>query len=410
MLLLPGPAAAIAYGVQDPRALAMGGATVAAATSAHAMLYNPALLAIYDERKERNGAQRFQFPIASVQTTDAAEALYELNRDDLDQRLTAAVATFNAAPTAANAGAVAVATRDLEDALIRIANKDLLVDGYVGLAIGVPGKREGGGFFAGSRLVGGGFANLSDADRALLDAYIDGMTYIATGGAQGSPQPGIFDAGGNLIDPTDSLTSMLNARGALISEMGVALAREFNLFDWPVALGIAPKAVHVQVYEYRQTVTDDLNTTSNGRREYDDFNLDVGATTALDGHYRLGIGIKDVLPRDYETALGGAVKLRPRVRAGIAHRSGNMQLAADLDLTRNAPVGFESATRELAVGAEWAATDWLQLRGGYRANLEASGGLVSLGAGVTVSGALLDLAYGHGRETRALALQFGVAF
>jgi hypothetical protein len=411
LLFAPPDAEAMPYGIFDARTLAMGGASVASATSAHAMYYNPALFAMYDERKERSGNSRFHFPVAVAQVSDAAEEVARAADDDLDTRITQAVDAFNADPTEANALAVLDATADLDDVLGRIADEDLFVDSYVGLAIGVPDKREGGGFYLGSRLVGGGLADVTDADRQTLDTYIEGLTFIATGGAAGAPRPEIFDADGNLIDPTDDLTSTAAARAALISEGGVAISKEFQIFGWPIALGMTPKIMHVAAAEYRERVSEGGISIGENREEYRDLNLDVGVAGEFGGNFRAGLGIKYLYPRDYATGLGGEIRIRPQVRAGLAYQTGRVQAAVDLDLLRNDPVGTESASQEIGVGVEWAAYDTMLLRGGYRQDLVGSSqGIASVGLGLSVYGALLDLAYGQSDEGRVASLQFGFRF
>ncbi len=411
IMLHSGTASAVSYGVYDARSMAMAGTGVASANSANAIFFNPSLYAIYDVIKEEGDNQRFHFPLLALRASDAAESLADIQDDDLDARLTNTINAFNAAATSANASAVTGVARDFEEALRDIANEDLVADGFAGLAIGVPGKWEGGGFFVGSRLVGGGVGDITNEDVSLLNAYVEGLTFIATGGSQGSPQPQIFDTAGNLVDPVSQLTSTARARGIVFSEVGVAMSKEFKLFGRYIALGIAPKFSYISVFEYNENITANGISIGDSREDYDRLNLDVGATTKIGDTYRIGLAVKNLVPLDLGSELGGKVKLRPQVRAGLAWQAGELLVALDLDLLPNEPVGFEEKTQELALGVEWSVREWAWLRGGYRLNLEGdTGDLVSLGAGTVYKRFLFDVAYGLGSDDQAAAIQLGMAF
>lgn len=409
--LLGQPAQAVSFGIYDARTMAMGGTAVASAKSANAVFYNPALLSMYDVRKEKANNSRFGFPLLTAQVSDAAREASALDTDDLDTRLAEAVVAFNANPSPGSAAVALAAVQDIQGVLAGLADEDLIVDATAALVIGVPGKREGGSFFVGSRLVGGGLADVSEADRQLLDAYVEGLSFIATQGAQGSPRPDLFDANGDLIDPGNNLNSSAEARGAIINEIGVAFSKEFSIFAHPVALGLTPKIVVVKAAESRsQLVADGVSVSENGL-EHEMLNLDFGAVYEWNRHYRFGLALKDVYPRDYATGLGGDVRIRPRLRAGGMYHAGALRLAVDIDLIRNLPVGTESENQEIGAGVEWGVFgDWM-LRGGYRLNVADGGsGIASAGISIPVFNTAFEFAYGKGPDREAAAFQFGFAF
>ena len=403
--------AAVQYGIYEARGMAMGGATVAAGTNDNAIFYNPALLAFYDEIEENTHDSRFLFPLLVPQLTDSVADLNAIASSDPDEVFDLLVSNFNADPSAVNAQAVAAHSADLEGRLAQLANQSLLADYYAGLAIIQPSRKEGGGFFIGTRLVAGGLLGISPADLALLDDYEQGLNFVATGGAQGVAHPELFDANGALIDPSSQLDSTVAASGVGIIEMGVAMSKELTFRERPVALGTSLKFMRIDTFEDVERVIDRRINSNNNDDEHLTLNADFGAAVELSPYFRLGLGIKDLIPRDLNTGLGTTIKLRPRVRFGSAYQRGRLQLALDVDLKRNEPLGTEPPSQEVALGAEFALFNSLRLRAGYRHDLESfREDIVSIGLGAKWKRFLIDVAYADGDDTRAAAVQFGYAF
>ncbi|MBT8445456.1 MAG: hypothetical protein KJO13_11965, partial [Gammaproteobacteria bacterium] len=93
------------------------------------------------------------------------------------------------------------------------------------------------------------------------------------------------------------------------------------------------------------------------------------------------------------------------------YQKGSLQLAADIDLTRNEPLSTERPTQELAVGAEWAFSSPVKVRAGFRYDIQGNrDSIVSLGVGTQWRRLVFDIAYAASRDARAAALQFGIAF
>lgn len=402
---------AVTYGIYDSRALAMGGTGVASASSEHAMFYNPALYSVYDDFKERKKQSRLFFPIIAVEVTEATRDFYRLQDDDFDAALPDAVDRFNADPSVENAQLVADLAGDFEDVLVDIGNEDMTMDAYLALSIGVPDRRQGGGFFIRSRLVGGGLVSTNDQDLNLLGDYVEALTFITSNGAEGEPHPELFDVAGDLLDPINDITSSVRAIGALITEVGLSASREFQFWGWPVALGAAPKLVYASAFEYVERVTAGSLRAGSNRESERNLNLDLGMVTEIGDHYRLALAVKDVYPKDYATGLNSEVRIRPRSRLGLSYYNTRVQLAMDVDLLENEPAGVEQPLQELGLGAHWQALPYLQLRGGYRVDLLGHReGILSGGFGLRFTGALVDLAYAKGSDTEAVALQVGIAF
>ena len=318
---------------------------------------------------------------------------------------------FNAAPDATNAQLVIDAATLLDNALADLEDEDIFSDIYFGLAVSEPGQLQGAGFFFGARVLAGGQSDIAAEDRELLAAYQEGLTYVASGGAQGVPHPELFDANGALINPVSDFESSVGAVGVVITEAGVAMSRQIQLFGQPLAAGLSVKVQRIDAFEDTERVVDDrLSVRRNN--EYDaGVNFDIGLVREFGKRWRVGLAVKDIISQDYDTARGTVVRLRPRARIGVAYQVGRFQVAADADLTQNEPLGNERPTQEVAFGAEWTVAEPLKLRAGYRHDTEGfRDDIVSFGVGTVWKRVALDLAYAGSDDIRAAALQFGIVF
>jgi hypothetical protein len=403
--------AGTSFGIYDARTLAMGGASVASANNDNAQFYNSALLAFNEEVEEKTRDSRFLFPMLVPQISESAFTIEELAQDDPTGTISRAVRDFNAAPDAANALLVVDAMALLDDALADLEDEDIFSDIYVGLAVSEPGKLQGAGFFFGARVLAGGRSDVTAEDRELLAAYQEGLTFIATDGAQGVARPELFDANGALINPIDDFDSSVGAIGVVLTEAGVAMSRQLELFGQPIAAGLSFKVQRADAFEDVERVVDDRVSTRRNNEYHANVNFDVGLVREFGERWRVGLAVKDIIPQDYDTALGTTIRMRPRARIGAAYQVGRFQVAADVDLNQNEPLGSEQATQEVAVGAEWAFGAPVKIRGGYRHDLEGRrDDILSFGVGTVWKRLALDLAYAGSDDTRAAALQFGIVF
>lgn len=412
LFVLPSQASAgTAYGIYDARTLAMGGASVASANNDNAQFYNSALLAFNEEVEEKTRDSRFLFPLLIPQLSESAITIEELAQDDPTGSISRAIRDFNAAPDATNAQLVIDATSILDDALADLDGQDIFSDIYFGLAVSEPGQLQGAGFFFGARVLAGGQSDVVAVDLDLLAAYEEGLTFIASGGAQGVAHPELFDANGALVNPVNDFESSVSAVGVVLTEAGVAMSRQIELFGQPLAAGLSFKVQRIDTFEDSERVVDDRISVRRNN-EYDaDVNFDVGLVREFGERWRLGLAVKDIIPHNYDTALGTVVRLRPRARIGVAYQAGRFQVAADADLTQNQALGGERPTQEVAVGAEWAVGAPIKLRGGYRHDMEGfRDDIVSFGVGTVWKRLALDLAYAESDDTRSAALQFGIVF
>jgi len=408
--------AGVGYGVYDARTLGMGGTSVASASNANALFYNASLLAYNEEIEERTRDSRVLLPIIAPQLSRSTLNIERIASDALPADLGDAVAAFNDEANELTAQAVVDASLRLENRVRPLADEDVFGDVYLGLAISEPGKRQGAGFFLGLRALGAGAADITDTDLDLLAAYREGLRFVASNGVEGTPQPQLFAPGGALIDPNDDFESTVEATGLTVLEVGVAMSTQTEVRGHSLAAGIAFKMQDVRTFEDIERLVEDRLDIDRNQDDKVRFNVDLGLSTNVGERWRLGLAVKDAIPYDYETSLGTRLRMRPRSRLGAAYQRGRLQLAADVDLNVNEPLGAEAETQELATGVEWllagrSGAGELRVRAGLRSDLRGNRDeILSLGAGVVWKRLAVDAAYAQGEDARALALQFGVVF
>lgn len=404
-------AGAISFGIFDARSTAMGGAGVASATSAHAVYFNPALLGTYTERKELT-KDSYMGTVLAGSLSEELFTFETLQNEDYEGQLKRAIRAYNAANTASNAQAIVVASENLQQTLDTVALTSMGFDLHGSTVIAVPGKKQGGAFYIDSRLAGGGRVDLTPTDQQLLTDYIQGLKYEATGGVQGSARPALFNDQGQLRDYTGTLSSTAAARGALITEAGVAVAGEYELFGRRLSLGATPKVVLVSVFDYLEKASDIDNTATNQDwNQHNSLNIDVGAAYDLATKWRLGMVVKNLFIRHHTTRFGNDVEIGQQWRVGVAYRNNIFLAAADLDLLSNTPIAYEDRTQYLALGLE-TGVNFLNVRIGYRHNLAelTKGGNVTAGLGLTLWNIALDFAFSKSVAEKAAALQLGTHF
>lgn len=401
-----GDAGAMSFGTFDPRSMAMGGAGVAAGTSANAGFFNPALLSAGRKGEDFS----FEFPIVGAHLTDRDDLLGNLNDFQSAKyvdNFSNAVNQWNAATTPSELSAAKNAVVNTGRALVKgfgtLSDKALQGELNAGAVIGVPSQRLGASLIVNARAVGGALLDITQSDINKINTVI--------GGLGNNNVSGIVDSNGKLIDPTKSLTSTLQGRGLVMSEAGVSLSHEFSMAGQPLALGVTPKFVQVNTFDYKADVNTGNVRINQGEKRYTDFNFDVGALHRYSNGWSTGLVVKNVVPHEYATVLGNKIKVDPQARLGFAYEWKAVTLASDIDLTKNDPAGFDGATQYVALGAEVNAWNFAQLRLGYRYNMsDSKTSTAALGFGLSPFGVHLDLAVmGNSNEIGAGA-QLGFRF
>ncbi len=225
---------------------------------------------------------------------------------------------------------------------------------------------------------------------ATASTDLNSFTYGGTGRPASEGTTPIFENGA-LASGADSLTldSEAHIIAVALSEVALSISREFDFSGRQVAIGITPKLQRIDVYDYIVSVDSEVDggDISDFGTEKNGFNLDIGASTRFGKIEQgtVGIVVKNLLSNSLDSINGQTVEIKPQVRAGVAYQAfGWVNLAADLDLIENEPVAFEEPSQFFAVGVEADVFGFIQLRGGFRTNIAASGQqVVSGGVGIS---------------------------
>lgn len=417
VLLAVNSAHAVSFGDFDPRALAMGGAGVASATSSNAAYYNPALLAMYSTRKEIGRNSEFVFPRITARYVQSLETIDEVQKENPDQDLINAINTFNANPGSANAQAVLRASNNLDSNLDDLLDGPVHADINVGIVLGIGHKYEGGSIIINRRVVGDAEIQDFENDLQLLNTYVEAMQYIEGGGnpvTAATIYPDIFAADGTLLDQTDNLTSSAVGGAMQITEIGMSMAKQFEIMQRSIAIGITPKVVHVRTYDFIADATSGNAIDADDDQEDWNVNLDIGLAHQIDRKWRAGMVVKNVRTLKFKTSLGNTIELKPQVRLGVMHKSRAGVYALDLDALKNPPVRRGSDYQMLSLGGEWSVLRNTILRAGAAKNLAGVDAgekiLYTFGVHWNIFNVIVDLTYAENSYERAAGLQTGIRF
>jgi len=392
-------ASALPFNAVDPRSLAMGGTGVASATGGNASFYNPGLLSA-PFNDDHFG---LELPIVKAEYYDPdnfRRAAQDFNDANYVSDLANAIDAYNAAPTpsAPDAQAVVNSATRLISGLQSVSDRPMQLDVNAAFVVAKPDRKLGLSLYVNTWVLGGGVGHFTSQDNNLILGIISDAK-------AGKPQ---------IQDPQNFLTSSVEIRLAAISEIGVSVAKDISFFGHDIAMGITPKFVRVQTYDYRFTGAQLDNASislGEGKRIESNVNMDLGLAKAFGNGWRAGFAVKNLFTQTYKTALGNELTVSPQARVGVVHHNGWSTVAADLDLTENDRAGFDAKTRYLGVGAEFDAWHDAQLRVGYRYNVaDSKTSIFTGGVGISPFGIHLDLAIAGNPHEIAAALQTGYRF
>ncbi|MCX2841324.1 conjugal transfer protein TraF [Microbulbifer thermotolerans] len=367
-----GVSAAVHADSFDARAMGMSSAGVATADYSRAASLNPAAMAGYN----RDNSHNLHLDLG-LQASDKDELLDNAEElsdtlDEVDQML------------------IGETTADtLINQLEAIDNSQIWLQGGGGLSLSLPIGDYSTSLFARTNLMLAGTTLVDDGDVTLIENARD--------------LNAVFDS--------DSLNSAVLLQGALITEGGVTIARQFG----DMSFGIAPKLQQVETFEYLTTVADfddEEFDADEYRSEDSGFNLDLGYQQAF-GNWQVGATLSNLIAKDYKTISGEKVTLEPRLTLGGGYRNGWLTAAFDIDANAAEIPGLGADTQFARIGLEMNAWGWAQLRLGYKTDLKsAMDDTVSLGLGLTPFGVInMDISALYGdNDTYGAAMQFGVNF
>mgnify|MGYP001575951268 CR=1 FL=1 len=355
-----GTAEAIEFGFFDARSAALANTGAASSNLINGGFHNPALLAAQEKEEDFS----ILIPSVGLRLADPNDLV-----SDIDAYQVAEAAGNNAGMLAA---------------LNKANGKAVIANGYGGVAMSFAGDKYAGGL--------------------LVNAYTLNSVRVTP----------------NFVTP---LNSTLDTLGIQVKEIGVPLATKLDVSGQKIAVGFTPKYVNVKTNDASQglpvadpTVDGFLDNPAS-QLEDSGFNLDAGAVWGNGDGWRGGLVVRNLISKDYKTVTGRTITIDPQVRAGVSYNNKWVTTAFDLDLTENKPVGYESPTQMAAIGIEFNAYNWVQLRVGYMHNLKAASNLDKAGAytagiGINIYGVHLDAAVitnGNENDLGAYA-QLGVNF
>jgi hypothetical protein len=188
----------------------------------------------------------------------------------------------------------------------------------------------------------------------------------------------VTDVSADRDDLISDQFNILSVEGVLATEFGVSFARDFQLWNRKVSIGIKPKIVELEAYTFQEAIltidTDDIIDDDDNKSDLGTFEtIDLGFAIDLSDSVRLGLSLRNLLNEEFD--LGDqTLNLDTEARLGIAYYNKFLTIAADLDLIENEPLlandSFDGLrTQYLAVGAEFNAFEYVKFRLGASKNI-----------------------------------------
>lgn len=385
------------------RSFAMGGTGVAVAHPSAAPSANPAMMAA----EQHGWADDFGLMLPSVNARAADEEEVIDQVDDIQDQ----IEQFEDLKFSNQADAQAKA-RQLVDNLEAFGRDTMRANAGLGLGLAIPSNSLSFGFFANANLTATVRGELDENDLDLLNDIANGVRPPAT---------------------TD-LDTELNSRGRIlasaVAEAGISIAHSFMLSNGnALQLGVSPKYVQLQTFQYTEEISDfedDDFDSDEYETDKSGFNLDIGAAYAFgaENQWNAGVVVKNLIPMELDSAQNHpseekyTLELNPMVTAGIAHKSDYHVITAEVDLTKKEAFGYEDDTQWLALGAEFDAWRYAQLRAGVRHNLASNDdndGIeedtqFTAGLGLNIIGVRVDIGALYSSADVGAALELGTSF
>ncbi|NOQ88189.1 MAG: hypothetical protein GQ550_04630 [Gammaproteobacteria bacterium] len=178
------------------------------------------------------------------------------------------------------------------------------------------------------------------------------------------------------LEVTDPNFNILNLEGILTTEIGLSLAKAFQVFDTNVSIGIKPKVVDLTSFTYTEAILTASTGLSNINDDSNKVDLgtfttvDIGLAADLSDSVRLGLNVRNLITDEFDVG-SQILNFDTEARIGLAYHNRLLTIAVDYDLIENEPLlanpTFDGLkTQYVAVGAEFNAFDFAQLRVGAR--------------------------------------------
>ncbi|ANR81135.1 conjugal transfer protein [Kosakonia sacchari] len=360
----------------------MGGTGVASANYGSGALINPALLA----KAKPEDDVTIILPSVQAQITDKDNLRDEIDNindkidgyKDVVDNLTAAQIIANPIGTV---NQFQSAAKDLADELVFLKGKTAQAKAAAGIAVSIPNDVLSLAFVTKAYAHARVSSNIDQQDIDYL-RNIQNNTGFAVGEALGA----VVSPNGS-EEITKNLNSTAAGRAAIVSDFGIAMARQFEVAGVPLSLGVTPKLQKTWVYNYTASIYDYKSSDlRDSRYRTDDtgFNIDVGAAADFGENITVGLTGTNLISRDIDTQnirirngrtgdvtnYKDTYQISPVVTAGAAWHNDLVTLSADGDLTETKGFKSEKNSQYVGVGAEVRPLSWLAVRAGYRADVK----------------------------------------
>ncbi len=364
----------------EARSDAMGGTGVASGSYGSGALINPALLA----KAQQEDRVTVILPSVSAQITDKDNLQDQIddisdkvdNYKDVIDDLTLQDIITNPAGTL---NQFQSAAGDLAGELESLRGKTAHAKAAAGIAVSIPND-----------VLSVAFVTKAYA-RARVSSSIDQRDIDYLRGIEGSDAIAGAVAVDAAVNGSDVITRNLNStasgRAAIVSDYGIAMAKQFDLGGVPVSIGVTPKLQKTWLYNYTTSIyAYDSNDWNSSRYRNDDtgFNIDAGVAADFGEHWTLGLSGQNLVSRDIDTkdiritngrtgetrSYKDTFQISPLVTAGAAWHNDLVTLSADGDLTETKGFKSEENSQYVGVGAEVRPLSWLAVRAGYRADVK----------------------------------------
>src|SRR5690554_6691313 len=406
------------------RSFVMGGTGVAVAHPSAAPLANPAMMAA----PQHDWADDFGLMLPSVNArfADEEEVIDQIDDiQDVIDEFDSIANGFDSTTSADEVERFQNTASDLSNRLDAFSNDTMRVNLGLGIGVAIPSPRLAVGVFTNGNLTATVRGELANSDRALLNEI-----------AQAQDEQEV----GSILAPyrneDNEVEIDFDSRGRILAsaviEAGVSFASTFQLNNGDaLQVGVSPKYVQLRTFQYTEGVSefeDDDFDADEYQTDKSGFNLDIGAAYAFgeNREWNAGVVVKNLIPMKLDSAQARphldedkyTLELKPMITTGIAHNSDYHVVTAELDLTKKKAFGFEDDTQWLAVGAEFDAWRYAQLRAGIRHNLASNSdndGIeedtqFTAGLGLNVFGARLDLGALYSSADVGAAIELGTSF
>lgn len=366
----------------EARSDAMGGTGVAAGSYGSGALINPALLA----KSQKDDSITVILPSVGAQISDKDNLQDQI--DDISNKvdsyknvvdsLTLRDIIFN---PSGSLNQLQGAAGDLAGELEDLRGKTARAKAGAGIAVSIPNDVLSVAFvtkaYAHARVS-------SSIDQQDIDYLNNIQSSKAFAGSVA------LDAALNGSDViTSNLNSTASGRAAIVSDYGVALAKQFDLGGVPVSVGVTPKLQKTWLYNYTTSIyAYDSNDWNSSRYRNDDtsFNMDAGVAADFGENWTVGLSGQNLISHDIDTkdiritngrtgetvSYQDTYQIRPLVTAGAAWHNDLITLTADADLTETKGFKSEDSSQYVGVGAEVRPLSWLAVRAGYRADVKSN--------------------------------------